>query len=179
VNANPSGSRTPSTGGWGQSIARRKFASITEPRPTWLQTIDRAGDSVAVNRKVINSAGGTRHAKTACRRARNPKRTVQGRNGDRYRPRHVDHLVSQPLPLANRSATAGTVRPLVSGRGQHLFLDERVLPKTASRPKAQPRDHNAPSHDRNARDTELAQPVRGVALTPVDGPPRGKGVLAA
>jgi hypothetical protein len=179
VNANPSGSRTPPTGGWGRSIARRESASTTEPRPNRLQTICRAGGAGPVNRRAVGSASGTRHAMTACRQAPNPRRSAQGRNGEGYRPRHVNHLVSQPLPLANLSASAGMVRRLISDRGRHLFRDERALAGNASRPKAQPRDRDAPSPHRGARDTELAQPVHGVALTPVDGPPRGKGVLAA
>jgi len=179
VNANPSGSRTPPTGGWGRSIARREIASTTVPPPTRLQTICRAGSAGLVDRQAIGSASGTRHAMTACRGAPNPRRAAQGRNGEHYVPRHVNHLVLQPLPLANLSAAAGMVRRLISDRGPYLFRDERALRDAASRSKAQPRDHDAPSPHRKARHTELAQPVHGVALTPVDGPPRGKGVLAA
>ncbi len=179
MNAIPSGSRTPPTGGWGRSIARREIASIAEPLPTRLQTICRAGGAGPVSRRAIGSASGARHAMTVCRRAPNPRRAAQGRNGERHRPRHVDHLAIQPLPLANLSATADVVRRLISDRGLHLFRDERAVQDAASRQKAQPRDHDAPAPHRKARDTELAQPARGVALTPVDGPPRGKGVLAA
>ncbi len=179
MNANPSGFRTPPTGGWGRSIARREFASTTVSLPNRLQTICRAGCAGPVNRRATGSAGGTRHAMMVCREAPNPRRIAQGRNGEQLLPRHVHQLVSQPLPLANLSAAAGTVRRLISDRGRHLFRDDRALPGNASRPKAQPWDHNAPSPHRGARGTELAQPVRGVALTPVDWPPRGKGVLAA
>jgi hypothetical protein len=179
VNANPSGSRTPPTGGWGRSIARREFASTTGPPPTGLQTIRRAGVAGPVKRHAIGSGSGTRHAKTACRGAPNPRRAAQGRNGEQYPPRHVHHLVAHPLLLANLSATAGMVRRLISDRCQHLLRDERALTDAASRPKVRPRDHDAPLPVCEARDTELAQPVHGVAMTPVNRPPRGKGVRAA
>jgi len=179
VNANPSGSRTLPTGGWGPSIARRKFADTTKPRPNRLQTFSRVGGAGPVVCRAVGSASGSRHAMTACRGAPNPRRAAQGRNGEGYLPRHVNHLASHPLPLANRSAAAGMVRRSVLERGQHLFRDERAFSAAASRPKAQPRDHDAPSQDCRARDVRLAQPVRGAALTSVDGPPRGKGVRAA
>jgi len=178
VNANPSGSRTPPTGGWGRSIARRESASTTQSPLIRLQSTCRAGGAGAVNRQAIGSASGSRHAMTACRGAPNPRRIAQGRNGE-HCPRHVNQLALQPLPLASLPAAAGTVRRLISDRGRHLFRDERALPDTASRPKAQLRDHDALPPCRVARGTELVQPVRSVAVTPVDGPPRGKGVLAA
>ncbi len=174
MNANPSGSRTPPAGGWGRSIARREFASTTVPPPNRLQTICRAGGAGPVNRRATGSDSGTRHAMTVCRGAPSPRRIAQGRNGEQLLPRHVHQLVSQPLPLANLSAAAGKVRRLISDRGHHLFRDDRALPGAASRPKARLCDQVAPSQDRGARDTGLAQPVRGVALTPVDWPPEGK-----
>jgi hypothetical protein len=179
VNANPSGSRTPPTGRWGRSIARREFPSTTELPPNWLPLIGRGGDAGPVDRQGIESAGSTRRAMMAWRRAPNPRRAAQGRNGEHYSPRHVNHLAAQPLPLANLSAAADQVRRLVPDRGRHPLQDERALPDTASRARTQPSERIAHSPHRRARDTDLAQPVRGVALTPVDGPPRGKGVLAA
>lgn len=174
MNANPSGSRTPLTGGRGRSIARRRFASTTELPPNRLRTVCRAGNTGPVNRRAIGSGSGTRHAMMACRGGSNPRRAAQGRNGDRYRPRHVNHLASQPLPLANQSAAAGTVRRPVFERGRLLFWDKRAHSNAASRPKSQRRDHGAPAQARRAQDTKLAQPVRSVALTSVDEPPEGK-----
>jgi hypothetical protein len=174
VNANPSGSRTPSTGGRGRSIARRRFASTTELPLNCLLTIHRAGCAGPVNRHAIGSGSGTRHAMKACRGGPNPKRAAQGRSGEIVLPRHVDHLVLQPLPLANRSATADRVRRPVLERSRHFVQDERAFAATPSRPKAQPRDHDAPWPDHKARDTKLAQPMRSIALTPEDGPSEGK-----
>ena len=179
MNANPSGSRTPPTGGWGRSIARRKFASTKEPHRTGLQATCCARDSGSVDCRANRSVSGERHAKMACRGAPNPMRAAQGRNGGVRLPRHVDHPVLQPLPLANQSVLTDMVRRLVSARGRFLSRDERALANAASRLEAQPSDHDAAWQPCRARDTELAQPVRSVARTRVSGPPRGKGVLAA
>jgi hypothetical protein len=174
VNANPSGIRTPLTGGRGRSIARRTFASTSELPATGFPTTPSTAGTGARGRRAIGSCGGTRRAMTARRGAPNSKRALQGRNGDRHRPRHVHHPVSHPLPLANRSAVADLVRRLVLERGRCLFRDKPVLSDAASSTKARPRDRDAPTRDRQARNTELAQPVRGVAVTPLDGPPEGK-----
>jgi hypothetical protein len=173
VNANPSGFRTPSTGGWGRSIARRVVASTTEPPPICLPSIDRAGGAGRVDLLATKSVSGRRQAMTACREAPNPERAAQGRNGEHHLPRHVDHLVAQPLPLANLPASADMVRRLTFERGRYLFRDERAT-RDASGQRVEPTDHHAPSPDREAHDTELVQPVRGVAMMAVDGPPEGK-----
>jgi hypothetical protein len=56
VNANPSGSRTLPTGSWGRSIARREFATTTEPPSSRLQTLGRAGAFGPFHRQATGAA---------------------------------------------------------------------------------------------------------------------------
>ena len=86
MNANPSGFRTPPTGGWGRSIARRELANTTELPPNRLQKPGCAGGAGPVGVSATGLGSGTRHAMRACRRAPNPRRAAQGRNGEFFLP---------------------------------------------------------------------------------------------
>jgi len=178
VNANPSGSRTPSTGSWGKSKARREFAAATEPSPGYVPIVGVAGFAGAPYRPVRSMNDGTRHAKTVCRGALSLRCAAQGRVGDLDLPRHViRHLAPHLLLLANSSASGDAVRPLMLVRARFWPSDESTVRKHASRPKAQPGECFSPRSE--ARDTELVQSGCDVVETLARGHSRGKGVLAA
>jgi hypothetical protein len=178
VNANPSGSRTPSTGGRGRSKPRRELAKATGP------SLDHARVGVCAefvggtDRQGRALGSGTRHAKKACRGALIVRRAAQGRTGDFLSRQVSRHLASHPLLLANTSAPADAVRRPIADRAPARTV---VVPPTAelaaSRPGAQRNGGFSPHHE--ARDTELVQPGRDVQRAPANGPSRGKGVLAA
>jgi hypothetical protein len=179
VNANPSGSRTPSTGSWGRSQARRELAAATEPSPGYVPIVGVAGIAGAPYRLVRGMNVGTRHAMTVCRGALNLRCAAQGRVGDLDDlPRHVvRHLAPHLLLLANSSAPADAVRPLMLVGARFWPSDGSTVPTHASRPRAQPGECFAPRH--GARDTELVQAGCDVVETLARGHSRGKGVLAA
>ncbi len=113
MNANPSGSRTPSAGSRGGLEARREFAAGrgTVVRPFSGRSQHR-GLSGCCGGKRSGTNGGTRRAKMVCRGALVTRRTAQGRVGDRQPPRHVArHLVPHLLLSAKTSAPADAVRP--------------------------------------------------------------------
>jgi hypothetical protein len=178
VNANPSGSRTPSTGGRGRSKARRELATATGPTLGHARVDVRAALFGGTHRCDNGARGGTRHAKKACRGALIVRRAAQGRTGDPD-PRHVSpHLASQPLLLANTSAPADAVRP--DDHDRTALRVVTLLPTAEIAATRRELERNlccTPRHE--ASDTELVQPSRRVSSTPAHGHPRGKGVLAA
>jgi hypothetical protein len=178
VDANPSGSRTPSTGCWGRSDTRKGFAANAGPSlgPTCCDAC--AGLSGAAKQRGSGSSGGSRCAKTVRRGALNLRCAAQGRVGDLNLPRHVvRHLAPHLLLLANSSAPADAVRPFMLVGAGLRPSDESTVRKHASRPKAQPGECFSPRHE--ARDTELVQSGCDVVETLARGHSRGKGVLAA
>jgi hypothetical protein len=177
VNANPSGSRTPTAGGRGRSQTRREIASTTEPSPGLIPVVGCAGFAGTDLGQLHGPTGGTRHAMTVCRGARRARRAVQGRFGNPCSRYIVRHLVRQPLLSANTSVPADAVRPLRS-RGARLWPPaESTVQLPSSRSQAQPTDRFSPL--RGVYSAELVQPARGVTATPAGGQSRGKGVLAA
>jgi hypothetical protein len=178
VNANPSGSRTPSTGSWGRLQARRELAAATEPSPGYVPIVGVAGFAGAPYRPVRGMNDGTRHAMTVCRGALNLRCAAQGRVGDLDLPRHVvRHLAPHRLLLANSSALADAVRPLMLVGAGFWPSDGSTVRTHASRPKAQPGECCSPRS--RARDTKLVQAGCDVVETLARGHSRGKGVLAA
>jgi hypothetical protein len=179
VNANPSGSRTPSAGRRGRSIVRREFANTTGLPLCGLHSSGRVGGTGPAIRRASSAGGGTRHGMMAWRGALDPrhKRDAQGRHGETDAPRHVDHHVSHPLLSATTSAYADVSGPLSSQKGFRLFGDEPALEAAALRPEAQPGYRDSPHHA--ASDTEPVQPARGVILAPASRRSQRKGVLAA
>ena len=176
MNANPSGSRTPPTGGRGRSKARREHAVITEPSPGLARATECAGTAGAADRPAWRWIGGTRHAMMACRGALSERLNAQGRVGG-HSPRHiVGHPASHPLLLAHTSARSDAVRPLCPVGVRFWPMDEETVRMHSSRPKAQPRDRSSPRLGAR-RDTELVQPENGVIATPACGLSGGKGVL--
>ena len=178
MNANPSGSRTPSTGSWGSLQARRELAAASEPSPGYVPIDALAGFAGALNRPVLGMNGGTRHAMTVCRGALNLRCAAQGRVGDRVVPRHVvRHLASHLLLLAISSAPPDAVRPFMLVGTRFWPSDESTVRSHASRPTAQPGDCFSPRS--GACDTDLVQLGCDVVETLARGHSRGKGVLAA
>jgi hypothetical protein len=178
VNANPSGSRTPSTGSWGSLQSRRESAAASEPSPGYVPVDALAGFAGALDRPVLGMNDGTRHAMTVCRGALNLRCAAQGRVGDQVLPRHVvRHLASHLLLLAISSALSDAVRPFMLVGTRFWPSDESTVRMHASRPTAQPGHCCAPRF--RACDNELVQPGRDVVETLARGHSRGKGVLAA
>ncbi len=178
MNANPSGSRTPSTGCRGESEARRAAATTTGPSRGLAQLDVRAGMSGRVRRRGKWSSGGSRHAKRVCRGALNPRRTAQGRVGDEVNPRHVEsHRVPHRLLSAQTSAPAGAVRPRLRIGARPRLAKVAPARDAASRPKAKPGKCRAPRL--GSCDTELLQSGPDVTLTSACAQFRRKGVLAA
>jgi hypothetical protein len=178
VNANPSGSRTPSTGCWGELEARREHAAATGP-PLGLALFDvRAGFSGGTIQRVDGSNGGSRHAKKACRGALNLRCAAQGRVGDQPTPRHVTHHLAPHLLLSARtSARADAVRPRFLDQARPWLAKVSMVRSAASRPKAQPANWHTPRD--GACDTELVRLGPDVTPTSACAQSRGKGVLAA
>jgi hypothetical protein len=178
VNANPSGSRTPSTGCRGGLDTRKELAATSGP-PLDLRQLDvlaRIGDETFV--RLDGSNGGTRHAKTVCRGALRQRRAAQGRVGDQFPPRQIaHHLVSHLLLSAKTSAQADVVRPFLSGGARTRSAKESTNQSALSWQQAQP--EICSSLPAEARNTRLVQPGGDVTPTLARGLSRGKGVLAA
>jgi hypothetical protein len=178
VNANPSGSRAPSTGGWGGSEARRELAATTGPPLGWTELDVPTGIARGSPGLGQGSIGGTRHAKTVCRGALNPRRAAQGRVGDQNPPRHIArHLVPHLLLSANTSARADAVRPPQRHRAWPRPAKVLTTENAAYGPQAQPGECCSPRH--GAGDAELVQSGCNVIPTSACVLSRGKGVLAA
>jgi hypothetical protein len=178
--ANPSGSRTPSTGGWGASEARRELAQATEPSRSRLGTTPHVGASRLRDGSGEGSHGGTRHATTVCRGAPSVRRSAQGRVGGHGSPRHVgSHLAPHPLLAAKPSGSPDDVRHFTCDRINPAPRGERAGRDRASPSKAQPGDHSP--FRPGTGDTELRQPGGDAVAdaSALDGPSGGKGVLAA
>jgi hypothetical protein len=178
VNANPSGSRTPSTGSWGRSEARREVAAAAVPSPCQMQTAALTGEFRRRGGEAAGTDGGTRRAKMVCRGALVPRRAAQGRVGDRETPRHIaPQLVPHRLLSANPSAQADAARPCLpieAGPRSEKLVAGLVH---ASRRAVQPRSRYSPRPE--ARDTELVHTRCDVNSTSACEQSRGKGVLAA
>jgi len=178
VNANPSGSRTPSTGCRGGSDTRKELAAISGP-PLGLRQLDvlaRIGHETC--QRLDGSNGGTRHAKMVCRGALNQRRAAQGRVGDQFPPRHIArHLVSHLLLSAKTSAPADVVRPFLLGGARLRSAKGSTTRSAVSWQQAQP--EKCYSLPPEARNTRLVQPGGNVIPTLARGLSRGKGVLAA
>jgi hypothetical protein len=178
VNANPSGSRTASTGSRGGSEARREVAAVAEPSSSLARATGRSGESLGQAGKVTGSNGGTRRAMMVRRGALATRRTAQGRVGDPETPRHIArHLVPHRLLSANTSALADAVRPC---------LPVEVGPRSgklvaglvrASRRAVQPGRRCSPRLE--VSDTEPVNARFDVTSTSACEQSRGKGVLAA
>jgi hypothetical protein len=178
VNANPSGSRTPSTGSWGRSEARREVAAAAVPSPCQMQTAALTGEFRRRGGEAAGTDGGTRRAKMVCRGALVERRAVQGRVGDLQLPRHIaSHLVSHLLLSANTSAPADAARPGFPSEAGPLLGKLVSGLVCALRRAAQPGSGFSPRLE--ARDTDLVRPRCGVRSTPACELSRGKGVLAA
>jgi hypothetical protein len=178
VNANPSGSRTPSTGCRGRLGARRELATATGPSLSLARIDACAGLTGPVDRCVDGLDGGARCAKTVRRGALHLRCAAQGRVGDQEIPRHVaHHLVPQLLLLAKTSAPADAVRPRFLEGAQPRLAEVTMARNATSRPKAQPAEWRKP-HD-GACGRELVQAGPDVIPTSARAQSRGKGVLAA
>jgi hypothetical protein len=178
VNANPSGSRTPSTGSRGELEARREFARAVAPSFGHSPAAGGIGVFLMPDGRAVGSNGGTRRAKKVCRGALVPRRAAQGRVGDSLPPRHVArHLVPHLLLLANTSAPADAVRPGFPGKVRPCLGERLGGRQHALRRAAQPGSGDSPRP--GAGDTELVRPRCGVLSTPACELSRGKGVLAA
>jgi hypothetical protein len=178
VNANPSVSRTPSTGSWGGLDARRELAAAAGPSLGIARVEVRAGLSGRALERVNSTNGGSRHAKKACRGALNPRCAAQGRVGDKLTSRHVaHHLVIHLLLSARTSATADAVRPRFPGQAWPWLTTVSMVRNAASRPKAQPAKWHTPPE--GACDTKLVRPGPDVIPTSACAQSRGKGVQAA
>jgi hypothetical protein len=178
VNANPSGSRSPSTGGRGRLQARRGLARTTGPLLDQARNGFRTLSFRVTCRRASGFSGGTRRAKMACRGAHCVRLAGQGRAGDAT-PRHVYfHLAPQPLLSANTPALAGEVRlfrfdPESPGRRAEIV----TAAFDATRSKAQ--QANCASPRQGASGTELVQPGRSARIFAANGHSPRKGVLAA
>jgi hypothetical protein len=179
VNANPSGSRTPSAGGRGRWIVRREFASSSGLPQSGSHATGCAGGAGSAIGRAPNSGGGTRHGMTAWRGALDPRheRDAQGRHGETDSPRHVDHHVPYPLLSASTSAHTDVSGPLIFPGGLHLFGDEPAPRAAALRPEVQPGYRDSSQHGMS--NTEMVLPARGVVLAPASRRSQRKGVLAA
>jgi len=178
VNANPSGSRTPSTGCRGGLDTRKEFAATSGP-PLGLRQLDmlaRIGDETG--QQLDGSSGGTRHAKTVCRGALEQRHAAQGRVGDQFPPRHIaHHLVAHLLLSAKTSASADVVRQFFLGGAGLRSAKGSTTQSAVSWQEAQPEKCYSLPDD--ARNTTLVQPGGDVTPTLARGLSRGKGVLAA
>ena len=178
MNANPSGSRTPSTGCRGGLDTRKDLAATSGP-PLDLRQLDvlaQIGDETFKRRDGSN--GGTRHAKMVCRGALMQRGAAQGRVGDQFPPRHIaHHLVPHLLLSAKTSAHADVVRLFLLG-GVCLRAGKGSTTRGAvSWQQAQPEKcYSLPAE---ARNTRLVQSGGDVNPTLARGLSRGKGVLAA
>jgi hypothetical protein len=178
VNANPSGSRTPSTGCWGELEARRELAAATGPSMGLARFDVRAGVSGRAVERADGSRGGARHAKKACRGALNLRCAAQGRVGDRLTPRHIaHHRVPHLLLSARTSAPADAVRPRFLDQGWPWLSKVSMARKAANRSKAQPAKWHTPRDGSCA--AELVRPGHDVTPASACAQSRGKGVLAA
>jgi hypothetical protein len=178
VNANPSGSRTPSTGGRGESQSRKGLARTTGPLLGQAQIRLCPLNFRVACRGANGFSGGTRRAKMACRGAHCVRLAGQGRAGD-VTPRQVYfHLAPQPLLSANTPALAGAVRLFrlnLESPGNKAEIATAAFGVTRQEAQqgkcASPRD--------GASVTELVQPGRSARFHAADGHPPRKGVLAA
>jgi hypothetical protein len=178
VNANPSGSRTPSTGSRGGSEARREVAEAVVPSLCHAQAGGSTGVSPRLRCPAVGTAGGTRRAKMVCRGALVQRRAAQGRVGDPEPPRHVArHLVPHLLLSANASAQADAVRPVFPSEACPQIGELVADNEHALRRAAQPESGFSPRL--GASDPELVYLRRGVPSTSACELSRGKGVLAA
>jgi hypothetical protein len=178
VNANPSGSRTASTGSRGGSEARREVAAVAVPSSSLARATGRSGESLVQAGKVSGSNVGTRRAKMVRRGALATRRAAQGRVGDPDTPRHIArHLVPHRLLSANTSAPADAVRPCLpvetSSRSGKLVAGL----VHASLRAVQPGSRHSPRLE--VCDTDLANARYDVISTSPCELSRGKGVLAA
>jgi hypothetical protein len=178
VNANPSGSRTPSTGCRGGLDTRKELAA-TSGLPLGRRQSDVLGRICAETFEWTDgSNGGTRHAKTVCRGALKQRRAAQGRVGDHFPPRHIaSHLVSHLLLSAKTSAQADVVRLFLLGGARLQSAKGSTTLSAVSWQQAQP--EKCYSLPPEARNTRLVQPGGNVIPTLARGLSRGKGVLAA
>jgi hypothetical protein len=178
VNANPSGSRTASTGSRGGSEARREVATVAEPSSSPARVGCHWGRAPRHVGEVIGSSGGTRRAMMVRRGALITRRAAQGRVGDPEFPRHIARqLVPHRLLSANTSAPADAVRPrFLSGECPRIGTLVADL-KRASRRAVQPGRFRAPRL--LALEAELVHTRYDVTSTSGCDPSRGKGVLAA
>jgi len=178
VNANPSGSRTASTGSRGGSQARREFAGFAGPSFSRARAAWRTGEALAQAGDVIGLRGGTRRAKKVCRGALITRRAAQGRVGDGKPPRRIAyHLVPHRLLSAIASALADAVRRQFSHRERPGSGNLVAGPSFASRRAVQSAD--GCSRRLEAGDTELIHARYDVTSTSGCAESRGKGVLAA
>jgi hypothetical protein len=178
VNANPSGSRTPSTGCRGTFDTRKGLAATSGPPldHCQLDVLARIGDETF--EWLHGSNGGTWHAKTVCRGALEQRGAAQGRVGDQCPPRHIaHHHVSHLLLSAKTSAPADAVRSFLSGGACLRSAKGSTTHGAVSWQQAQP--EKCYSLPEEARNTRLAQPGGDVTPALVRGLSRGKGVLAA
>ena len=178
MNANPSGSRTPPTGCWGRSKARRELEAAAEPSSGHARVDGPAGKTGGTDRRVPGSVGGTRHAMKVCRGALNVMRAAQGRVGDLQLPRHIArHLVPHRLLSANTSAPADAGRASFPVGAYPRFGKHSAGPELALRRAAQPGSGRSPRLE--ASDTDLVHTRYDVTSTSACELSRGKGVLAA
>jgi hypothetical protein len=178
VNANPSGTRAPSTGCRGELEARRELAAATGPSLGLARFDVRAGLSGRAKERVNGANDGSRHAKKACCGAKNPRCAAQGRVGDQLTSRHVAyHLVPHLLLSARTSAQADAVRPRVLDQASAWLAKVSIVRNAASRPMAQPAKWYMPPDE--VCGTKLVRPGPDVTPTSACVQSRGKGVQAA
>jgi hypothetical protein len=178
VNANPSGSRTPSTGGWGRSKARRELAETKEPSPGCARLGLPSGVPRGSARAAGGCGGGKRHAMMVCRGALSVRRAAQGRVGDARSPRHIaTHLARHRLLSAQTSAPLDAARPITAELGKPRPAEGATVRNLASQSAAQPGIRLSPRSA--ARDNELVQPCCDVPATLACRHSPPNGVLAA
>jgi hypothetical protein len=178
VNANPSGSRTPSTGSRGELEARREVATAAVLSLCHVHRAAGAGTFPRLCGEALGSSGGTCRAKMVRRGALSERHAAQGRVGDMKSPRHIaSHLVRHLLLSACTSAPADAVRPdSPIEASPHSGTPVAGLTH-ASRRAAQHERGSLPPYE--ASDTKLVHPRYGVASTSACERSRRKGVLAA
>jgi hypothetical protein len=178
VNANPSGSRTPSTGSRGESEARREVATTAVPSPSHARATRGTGLFRGPGRQAVGARGGTRRAMMVCRGALVKRRAAQGRVGELEPPRQVArHLDPHLLLSANTSALADAVRPhFPTGAGPDSGRCSRA-PSTPSTER--PSQERVPRLVKRRGTPSWSCPAATSHRRRVSQVSRGKGVLAA
>ena len=173
MNANPSGSRTPPTGCWGRSKARRELEAAAEPSSGHARVDGPAGKTGGTDRRVPGSVGGTRHAMKVCRGALNVMRAAQGRVGEISR--HIAFLLVLHLLLSDEASgrtDAPGIDPAIFAKGP-MRSGDPIVPRREVRTTVRPACRLGDLGLAPARNGALAR------FASCSEPFRGKGVRSA